>query len=307
MEIQLTDFENAAFVVFVVLLSRVILGLELNMYIPISKLDENMGRAQKRDAVLKEKFWFRSNLFPPDIITPSTEVDPEIEEMSVYEILCGKGGTFPGLIPLCKTYLDFIGCDSITRTHVDKYLTFLCERASGKLMTNAAWIRQYIQTHPDYCQDSRIPHTTAYDLLIACKEIGEGLRHEPRLIGEDNRIPVIRPGMNPFQSSKNQHTTDRDLMSAARTACRQIGEQCGNNPPRKSCRQVLLKTYIQRAMEKRERSANELLQTKIDEMEKLKDEIDKIVESIDMIRTSSERIEITVSRSNSPTDLATQA
>jgi hypothetical protein len=113
--------------------------------------------------------------------------------------------------------------------------------------------------------------------------------------------------MNPFQSSKNQHTTDRDLMSAARTACRQIGEQCGNNPPRKSCRQVLLKTYIQRAMEKRERSANELLQTKIDEMEKLKDEIDKIVESIDMIRTSSERIEITVSRSNSPTDLATQA
>ena len=35
---QLTDFENAAYVVFVVLLTRVILSFKLNLLIPISKV-----------------------------------------------------------------------------------------------------------------------------------------------------------------------------------------------------------------------------------------------------------------------------
>lgn len=38
MEIQLTDFENAAFAIFNVLLTRVILSYNLNLYIPISKV-----------------------------------------------------------------------------------------------------------------------------------------------------------------------------------------------------------------------------------------------------------------------------
>lgn len=38
MELQMTDFENAAFSVFVVLLTRAIVSFNLNMYIPISKV-----------------------------------------------------------------------------------------------------------------------------------------------------------------------------------------------------------------------------------------------------------------------------
>jgi hypothetical protein len=34
----MTDFENAAFAIFIVLLTRVILSYELNLYIPISKV-----------------------------------------------------------------------------------------------------------------------------------------------------------------------------------------------------------------------------------------------------------------------------
>jgi glutamate--cysteine ligase catalytic subunit len=37
MELQLTDFENAAFTVVVALLSRAIVAFNLNLYIPISK------------------------------------------------------------------------------------------------------------------------------------------------------------------------------------------------------------------------------------------------------------------------------
>ncbi|KAI9442582.1 glutamate-cysteine ligase catalytic subunit [Lactarius indigo] len=65
MEAQMTDFENASFVVFIVLLSRAIMSMNLNFYIPISKVDENMRRAQQRDAVNQAKFFFRREIFTP--------------------------------------------------------------------------------------------------------------------------------------------------------------------------------------------------------------------------------------------------
>lgn len=37
-QVQLTDFENAAYVVFVVLLTRVILSYKLDFLIPLSKV-----------------------------------------------------------------------------------------------------------------------------------------------------------------------------------------------------------------------------------------------------------------------------
>ncbi|KAG9831455.1 GCS-domain-containing protein, partial [Aureobasidium melanogenum] len=64
MEIQITDFENAAFSVFVVLITRAILSFDLNFYIPIQKTTENMETAHLRNAVTEQKFWFRKNPFP---------------------------------------------------------------------------------------------------------------------------------------------------------------------------------------------------------------------------------------------------
>jgi len=64
MEMQLTDFENAAFVVFVVLVTRVILAFDLNLYIPLSRVDANMNRAHSRSAYSKAKFFFRRHLAP---------------------------------------------------------------------------------------------------------------------------------------------------------------------------------------------------------------------------------------------------
>lgn len=62
MEVALTDFENAAFCVFTVLLSRVILAFDLNLYIPMSLVDENMETAHARGAVDKNSFFFRKNI-----------------------------------------------------------------------------------------------------------------------------------------------------------------------------------------------------------------------------------------------------
>lgn len=48
--------------VFVVLLTRVILSYKLDFLIPLSKVDENMKVAQKRDAVLQGMFYFRKDI-----------------------------------------------------------------------------------------------------------------------------------------------------------------------------------------------------------------------------------------------------
>lgn len=90
-EAQITDFENAAFVCFIVLLTRVILTYRLNFLMPISKVDENMQRAQKRDAVLVEKFWFRKDLSEQS--SSSVPLDQESDqfiEMTINEIINGK-------------------------------------------------------------------------------------------------------------------------------------------------------------------------------------------------------------------------
>ncbi|KAI9664358.1 MAG: Zn finger-containing GTPase- Activating Protein for ARF, partial [Alyxoria varia] len=65
MEIQMTDFENAAFAIFIVLITRAILSFDLNFYIPIPRVTDNMQTAHSRDAVLNEKFYFRKDPFPP--------------------------------------------------------------------------------------------------------------------------------------------------------------------------------------------------------------------------------------------------
>lgn len=94
MEVQLSDFENAAYSVFIVLLTRVILSFGLNFYIPISKVDANMQTAHKRDAVLNDKFYFRKNVFttPKTSSRPGTPVEDEdeYELMTMNEIVNGK-------------------------------------------------------------------------------------------------------------------------------------------------------------------------------------------------------------------------
>ena len=216
----------------------------------------------------------------------NSKSDHSCELMSVYEILMGKGGDFPGLIPLCRTYLDFIGCDSITRAKVDQYLDFIRDRAAGRLMTNAAWIRQFVQKHPDYQQDSRVSQTIAYDLLMAAKDIGEGRRHEPLLTG-DHRLPVVEPGMNPFKHTTSEEpTVEEDVTSMARTACCEMSR----------CRKQLLKTYVNRAISRMVEKANDELISKIKEMDKLQHEINELTDNLDLIRSSSAKITATSPR-----------
>ncbi|KFG86762.1 glutamate-cysteine ligase catalytic subunit [Metarhizium anisopliae] len=216
MEIQVTDFENAAFSVFMVLVTRAMLSFDLNFYIPIKKVDENMERAHGVDAVLKERFYFRRNLFPlrpsrantafgeesrPGSAMPSRSgspglpVDDEYAEMSIDEIINGSAdGGFPGLIPIVESYLDSVNVDVETRCQLATYLSLISKRASGELDTTARWIRNFVAAHPRYKHDSVIDDAITHDLIGAVIAIGEresagknfaglGIHGLPRLLG----------------------------------------------------------------------------------------------------------------------------
>ena len=207
---QLTDFENSAFTVFIVLLTRVILTFDLNLYIPLSRVDANMQRAHSRNASHRGKFFFRRHMAPLEEgddgygvkytsmfsrlakdevddeeegslsrVSSRGDIDPNeidengvsnqrkktpfapgryeensYEEMTMKEIMTGKGDYFPGLIPLVFAYLDYINCDPITLKRVTEYLDFIEKRATGELVTPATWIRNFVRSHVDYRGDS---------------------------------------------------------------------------------------------------------------------------------------------------------
>ncbi|QDS76167.1 Zn finger-containing GTPase- Activating Protein for ARF [Venturia effusa] len=203
MEIQMTDFENAAFSIFLVLITRAILSFNLNFYIPIPRVTENMETAHKRDAVLNDKFWFRKTPFPPKklpskvngtttpvngsspnsrpVSRPTTPplgpVEDEYELMSVEEIINGQrddeqgAGGFPGLIPLVESYLNSLNVDVETRCELARYLDLIRKRADGRLWTGAKWMREFVRKHPDYAMDSAVSDTIQYDLVKAVEQI----------------------------------------------------------------------------------------------------------------------------------------
>ncbi|KAJ6499344.1 glutamate-cysteine ligase catalytic subunit [Mycena sanguinolenta] len=221
MEVQMTDFENAAFAVFVVLLSRVILSFKTNFYIPISKVDENMARAQQRNAAQAGKFYFRKNVAsrhhsvasspasscnsgcnspvngtakpkkmqncfpdppPLEIGASVLPVEEEYEEMTMNEIMNGKGDDFPGLLGLITAYLETLDLDPYELAKIHDYLDLVRRRADGSLITPATWMRNFVRSHPAYKHDSVVNAEINYDLIVAVDEIERGIRKADDLL-----------------------------------------------------------------------------------------------------------------------------
>mmetsp|Transcript_13934 Transcript_13934/g.32781 ORF Transcript_13934/g.32781 Transcript_13934/m.32781 type:complete len:644 (+) Transcript_13934:49-1980(+) len=172
MELNLTDFENAAHTVFVMLLTRSIVSEGLNFYMPISLVDVNMQRAHARSAVKREKFWVRRNKFKA---SGGCEAEPELVEMTLGELVNGDGSaSFKGLNYCIRRHLDLIQCHGDTRAHIERYLEFIGKRASGELPTTAEWMRDFVLKHPEYKQDSVVSAKINYDLLKLCLEVSHG-------------------------------------------------------------------------------------------------------------------------------------
>ena len=167
MEIQLMAEENAAFSLFIHLFTRALhQDKNLNLYIPISKVSENFERAHRRDAVRKEKFWFRVNIFD--------EGEPILRELTLHEILFGNH-EFQGIFFYVKDSLfkeETCEEDMIKKTNeIEK---FLREKTSGERITLAQWMREFVDKHPKYTHNSILPKKVMDDMLLKLSAISRG-------------------------------------------------------------------------------------------------------------------------------------
>lgn len=212
MEVQLTDFENAAYSVFTLLLSRLILCFDLQLYLPLSLVDKNMKTAQGRDSILKGQFWFRKSLTQhsekeispcsfaekccpivrrsykastvsdnisnddEDIIQIDNNVASNVSEQwslfSMNEIINGSSEQ-RGIVPLLREFLDNLKIEPNVRKIVDEYISFISDRAAGKIATAANWIRSQVMNHSKYKSDSIVTSEINYDLMVAIKKLEE--------------------------------------------------------------------------------------------------------------------------------------
>ncbi|KIO19700.1 hypothetical protein M407DRAFT_222350 [Tulasnella calospora MUT 4182] len=180
MEVQLSDFENTAFAIFMVLLSRALLKFGGNgaaWGLPISMVEENMKRAQERDAARSQRFLFNTSA------TPELGRDT-YGEMTMNEIINGKGDEFEGLMGLIRRYLNSLDAENEVgeRSEVEVYLDLISKRAEGSLKTTATWIRDFVRSHPRYRHDSVIGREVNYDLLKAVNAIEKGERDSDGLL-----------------------------------------------------------------------------------------------------------------------------
>lgn len=158
MEVQLSDFENAAFTVFSVLLARAILHFKLSLYLPLSLVEINIKHAQKRNAYLQEKFFFRTNISSP-------HESCQVSMFSAAELICGKEGVFEGLAPIVRRYLTDMNVENDIVAVLERYIAFIEERSTGKAPTPAQIIRDFVLNHPQYAEDSIVTEKIAVDLI----------------------------------------------------------------------------------------------------------------------------------------------
>lgn len=151
MEVQLDDMANAAFAIYPILLIRTILHFNLSLYLPISLVDANITKAQKRDAVLNQVFYFRSNL--------QQSLEPcNITLKSLQEIF----QEFNGHI---RKYLHEMEVEAAIVSVLENYINFVENRASGLSPTPARLIRDFVTKHPEYAHNSLVSDEIIYDLM----------------------------------------------------------------------------------------------------------------------------------------------
>jgi glutamate--cysteine ligase catalytic subunit len=178
MEVQLTDFANAAFLVFLALLRQVLgsWGEGLDLWMPMSMVRENMVRAQRRDAVTEERFWFPGNAFRRDgshQLNGTAGHSPHSEPvlMTIREIVNGSADhNWPGLLPLVEQYFTEKGQQDWL-PQLDHYLSFIRRRATGEARTPARWMRDVVRSHKAYRHDSVVSPEICYDLMREVAEI----------------------------------------------------------------------------------------------------------------------------------------
>ncbi|GAB7323631.1 hypothetical protein MBLNU13_g07116t1 [Cladosporium sp. NU13] len=141
MEAQPSDMENAALVAALRVLQQTIQHFNMDLKIPISEVEQNMDRANDRNAATDQIFRFA--------VRSMGEPAPTFDGWASLDVVFngignGDGQTWRGLLPLARDYLAHCNLSSLHSEEQEKIwgaLDLLSARASGRLDTPAKWMR----------------------------------------------------------------------------------------------------------------------------------------------------------------------
>lgn len=171
LEVQLSDFENAAFSIFIYLLAEYFLTFaeEDNPYLPMSQVWQNMETAHKRDSVISQRFFWKDSFEADNGKTSKLTIDEIFHNES--------NGIFSKFINPILSHKGFVQTrweelkDSTEHQRLYYYLKLISGRASGELPSLASFLRDFVLNHKEYKQDSRVTAVINYDLLQLCGRI----------------------------------------------------------------------------------------------------------------------------------------
>ena len=210
MDIQLTDFENAAMTILLGLIVNVVNNYDVDFIMPISMIDTNMDRAHKKDGLLTEKFWFktsniknnyRKNVLSETNFTRShhdesetsstdshnaeTQDKEEYHELYIHEILAGKESiNFKGIYPLIEEFMQDKNYNKEQVGEIRTFMNFLMERAKGEIITGARYMRDFVLNHPAYEKDSVVSNKISYDLMSSIVNMNNDPEERAKLLGK---------------------------------------------------------------------------------------------------------------------------
>jgi len=171
MEAQPSDMENAALVVALRVLHKTIQHFNLDLKIPISAVEQNMDRANNRNAATDQIFRFA--------VRSMGEPAPTFDGWASLDVVfngIGNGGgrTWRGLLPLAREYLAHRNISNLHSEEQEKVLgalDLLSARASGRLETPAKWMRRFVAERSwDSSRGEEISSRLYYDMVLALSE-----------------------------------------------------------------------------------------------------------------------------------------
>jgi len=171
MEAQPSNRENAALVVALRVLQQTIQHFNLDLKIPISEVEQNMNRANDRNAATDQTFRFAVRLMG--------DPAPTFDGWASLDVILngignGDGQTWRGLLPLARDYLAHRNISSLQSEEQEKImgaLNLLSGRASGRLETPAKWMRRFVAERSwDSLCGEEISSRLYYDMVLALSE-----------------------------------------------------------------------------------------------------------------------------------------
>ncbi|KAL6928174.1 hypothetical protein ACO0SA_002906 [Hanseniaspora valbyensis] len=181
LEIQLTDFANAAFSFLLNIIVQFMLSpkTNINFYIEMSKVWQNFDQSIERNSILKDKFhWvekFKTFDECPSVVNKTCKMSIDQimhnEDSGILTTLVNQQLRALNFIAENETWEDLRKDKDNTKERLYYYLRIISDRSKGVLPTEAKWQRDYVLSHPEYAKDSKVTELISSDLINLTKKV----------------------------------------------------------------------------------------------------------------------------------------